>query len=91
MGYSLDIRGVFTGYSYVSVMYRLCLGYVSVIYRNRLGGWGGGFNKSLSAQCVVLGAIVVESMLLEHILGHLLRSLKMGIIAEKFAYLQKKQ
>ena len=37
------------------------------------------------------GRNVVESMLLEHILGHLLRSLKMGIIAEKFAYLQKKQ
>ena len=40
MGYSRDIRGVFTGYSYVSVMYRLCVGYVSVMYRNRHGkGW----------------------------------------------------
>ena len=29
MGYSRSIRGVFTGYSYVSVMYRLCVGYVS--------------------------------------------------------------
>ena len=27
--------GVFMGYSYVSVMCRLCIGYVSVIYRNR--------------------------------------------------------
>ncbi len=43
MGYSRNIRGVFTGYSYVSVMYRLCVGYVSVIYRNILGVffWGG--------------------------------------------------
>ncbi len=49
------------------------------------------FNKSLSAQCVVLGAIVVESMWLEHILSHLLRSLKMGNVLDKFAYLQKKQ
>ena len=37
MGYSQSIRGVFTGYSYVSVMYRLYVGYVSVIYRNILG------------------------------------------------------
>ena len=37
MGYSRSIRGVFTGYSYVSVMCRLCIGYVSVIYRNRFG------------------------------------------------------
>ena len=29
MGYSRSIQGVFTGYSYVSVMYRLCVGYVS--------------------------------------------------------------
>ena len=35
MGYPWGIRGVFTGYSYVSVMYRLCIGYVSVMYRNR--------------------------------------------------------
>ena len=26
MGYSQSIRGVFTGYSYVSVMCRLCIG-----------------------------------------------------------------
>ena len=31
--YSWGIRGVFMGYSYVSVMYRLCVGYVSVTYR----------------------------------------------------------
>ena len=37
MGYSRSIQGVFTGYSYVSVMYRLCIGYVSVICRNRRG------------------------------------------------------
>ncbi len=35
MGYSRSIRGIFTGYSYVSVMCRLCVGYVSVMYRNR--------------------------------------------------------
>ena len=37
MGYSRSIQGVFTGYSYVSVMCRLCIGYVSVICRNRRG------------------------------------------------------
>ena len=37
MGYSRSIRGVFTGYSYVSVMYRLCIGYVSVMYRLSIG------------------------------------------------------
>ena len=37
MGYSRSIRGVFTGYSYVSVMYRLCIGYVSVMYRLPIG------------------------------------------------------
>ena len=41
MGYSRSIRGVFTGYSYVSVMYRLCVGYVSVIYRSILGAGRG--------------------------------------------------
>ena len=29
MGYSRVIHGVFMGYSYVSVMYRLCVGYVT--------------------------------------------------------------
>ena len=33
--YSWGIHRVFMGYSYVSVMCRLCIGYVSVIYRNR--------------------------------------------------------
>ena len=37
IGYSQGIRGVFTEYSYVSVMCRLCIGYVSVMYRNILG------------------------------------------------------
>ena len=37
MGYSQSIRGVFTGYSYVSVMCRLCIGYVSVMYRLSIG------------------------------------------------------
>ena len=47
MGYSRGIRGVFTGYSYVSVMYRLCVGYVSVMYRLCIGTdteVGGGDN-----------------------------------------------
>ena len=38
--YSWDIRRVFMGYSYVSVMYRLCVGYVSVNYRSILGASG---------------------------------------------------
>ena len=37
LGYSSGIRGVFTEYSYVSVMYRLCVGYVSVMYRLCIG------------------------------------------------------
>ena len=37
MGYMWDIRGVFTGYSYVSVMCRVCIGYVSGMCRNILG------------------------------------------------------
>ena len=49
--------------------------------------FGNYIHVDTSSQCVVLGAIVVESMLLEHILGHLLRSLKMGIIADKFVCL----
>ena len=44
IGYSRSIRGIFTGYSYVSVMCRLCIGYVSVMYRNRHGdGWGDNY------------------------------------------------
>ena len=38
--YSRDIRGVFTGYSYVSVMCRLCIGYASVMYRNIMRAMG---------------------------------------------------
>ena len=34
MGYSWGIHRVFMGYSYVSVMYRLCIGYVSVTRRS---------------------------------------------------------
>ena len=37
MGYSRGIQGVFTGYSYVSVMCRLCIGYVS----EQTWRWGG--------------------------------------------------
>ena len=36
MGYMWDIRGVFTGYSYVSGMCRVCVGYVSGMHRNIL-------------------------------------------------------
>ena len=43
MGYSLGIHGVFMGYSYVSVMYRLCIGYVSVMRRSIRAA--GGVNK----------------------------------------------
>ena len=34
-GYSWAIHGVFVGYSWGIHMYRLCVGYVSVMYRNR--------------------------------------------------------
>ena len=33
MKYTRDIRGVFTAYTYVSGMYRVCVGYVSGMYR----------------------------------------------------------
>ena len=39
MGYTRDIRGVFMGYTYVSGMCRVCVGYVSGICRRI---WGGG-------------------------------------------------
>ena len=49
MGYSWNIRGVFVGYSWDIRMYRLCVGYVSVMcrlrdgaYGQRRGGEGGG-------------------------------------------------
>ena len=35
MGYTRGIRGVFMGYTYVSGMYRVCIGYVSGIYGNK--------------------------------------------------------
>jgi hypothetical protein len=41
MGYSWDIRGVFMGYTYVSGMCRVCIGYVSGKYRNIKGANGG--------------------------------------------------
>ena len=33
LGYLWDIHGVFVGYTYVSGMCRVCIGYVSGIYR----------------------------------------------------------
>ena len=38
VGYMRSIRGVFVGYTYVSGMYRECIGYVSGIYRKIRGG-----------------------------------------------------
>ena len=38
VGYTRSIRGIFTGYSYVSGMCRECIGYVSGIYRKIRGG-----------------------------------------------------
>ena len=61
MGSSVGIHRVFTGYSYVSVMYRLCVGYVSVKRRSILSAsglfevaryfsWNGELNEYLSIQ-----------------------------------------
>ena len=51
MGYTRDIRGVFTGYTYVSGMCRVCIGYVSGKCRRVRGARGamddtekGGWN-----------------------------------------------
>ena len=41
MGHTRDIRGVFMGYTYVSGMCRVCIGYVSGTCRRGLGAWGG--------------------------------------------------
>ena len=40
MGYTRGIRGVFMGYTYVSGMCRVCIGYVSGKCRRRRGGRG---------------------------------------------------
>ena len=40
VGHTRGIRGVFTGYSYVSGMCRVCIGYVSGKYRRGRGAWG---------------------------------------------------
>ena len=37
MGYSWGVHGVFMDYSYVSGMYRVCVGYVSGMRRNIWG------------------------------------------------------
>ena len=60
MACSWDFHGVFTEYSYVSVMYRLCVGYVSGMcrvcverYRAQEGGatnWLRGVLKLLRAE-----------------------------------------
>ena len=41
MEYTRGIRGVFTAYTYVSGMYRVCVGYVSGKYRSIQGANGG--------------------------------------------------
>ena len=40
MEYSADIHKVVIGYSYVSGMYRVCVGYVSRMYRVCIGIFG---------------------------------------------------
>ena len=40
MGHMWSIRGVFMGYTYVSGMCRVCIGYVSGMYRNKQEKWG---------------------------------------------------
>ena len=40
LGYSRDIRGVFVGYSWDIRMYRVCVGYVSGMYRESVEGDG---------------------------------------------------
>ena len=40
MGYTQGIRGVFMEYTYVSGMCRVCIGYVSGMYRNIQGARG---------------------------------------------------
>ena len=40
LGYSWGIRGVFVGYSWDIRMYRVCVGYVSGMYRERVGRYG---------------------------------------------------
>ena len=40
MGHMWSIRGVFVVYTYVSGMYRVCIGYVSGMYRNKQEKWG---------------------------------------------------
>ena len=37
--YSQDIRGVFVGYSWDIRMYRVCVGYVSGMYRESIEGY----------------------------------------------------
>ena len=48
MGYMRGIRGIFTAYTYVSGMYRVCIGYVSGMYRESVEAYKvrmGGFDK----------------------------------------------
>ena len=40
LGYSWHIRGVFVGYSWDIHMYRVCVGYVSGMYRESVEGDG---------------------------------------------------
>ena len=42
LGYSWGIRGVFVGYSWDIRMYRVCVGYVSGMYRESVEGDGEG-------------------------------------------------
>jgi len=57
VGYSWGIHGVFMGYTYVSVMCRLCIGYVSVKRRNIKGASGVDYSN-------LARAVVVERKML---------------------------
>ena len=50
LGYSWDIRGVFGEYSRGIHMYRLCVGYVSVMYRLSIGTY-----SEVGGECRLFG------------------------------------
>ena len=45
LGYSWDTRGIFVGYSWGIRMYRVCIGYVSGMYREYIERYGEGKNE----------------------------------------------
>ena len=73
-GYSWGIRGIFVGYSWDIHMYRVCVGYVSGMYRESVEGYGArgrgyGWHRKRRVELTTISTICAQINSLWALLG----------------------